>query len=263
MALPANWQAANSPPASRFWLILIGTLICSLFLATFTLYLIIIKSGFLIQWKVVSPEVKHFLDFLGVGAPYLISMALLLIPNSYTRALASGIASVTAVIFLYWEGLLFAAALLGMFFEQSPAMREPGPSASSIAIVVALSLLCHLSVFFSSQSLFFSSLVLTGRNWRSVPVFLLGAILAWYYAQGVYRLQQSSQTNYGRAIEDIDKESTGALKTVESISWSAIEFSFRDSEMVALPPGGRVCYVTRAREWRNGRVQECWTGEIS
>jgi len=216
MALPANWQPATTRSVSRA----LPTLFCALFGATLILLFMLLKFSVLgrpalIFWKSPSPDTKFFLV---VSAPYILSMFLLLIPNSYARALASGMACVTAAVFTYWEGLFFALLLIAMVFESSPSMRSTGPPPGPIALVVFFSLLCHLIVFISS-------LVLCVRGLRGVPVFLLGVILAVAYAHTVYTAQQSSQANYIKAIDDVDKESTGAFNTVESISWCAIEFA--------------------------------------
>jgi hypothetical protein len=216
MVFPANWQLATTRSASRA----LHILFCALFGATLILLLMVLKFGVLgrpalIFWKSPSPDTKFFLV---VSAPYIVSMFLLLIPNFYTRALAFGMACVTAAVFTYWEGLFLALLLIAMVFESSPSMRSAGPPPGPIALVVFFSLLCHFIVLVSS-------LVLCVRGLRGVPVFLLGVILAGAYGHTVYTAQQSSQANYFKAIEDVDKESTTAFNSVESISWCSIEFA--------------------------------------
>jgi hypothetical protein len=121
MVFPANWQLATTRSASRA----LHILFCALFGATLILLLMVLKFGVLgrpalIFWKSPSPDTKFFLV---VSAPYIVSMFLLLIPNFYTRALAFGMACVTAAVFTYWEGLFLALLLIAMVFESSPSMR--------------------------------------------------------------------------------------------------------------------------------------------
>jgi hypothetical protein len=171
--------------------------------ATLMLLFVLLKFDLLgpsamIFWKSSRPGEKFF---LAVGAPYALAMLLLLIPNSYLRALASGIAGVTAVVFIFWEGIALALLLIAMIFESSPSMRSAGPSPGPIALFVFFSLVCHVTACLSS-------LVLGTGGLRRVPVFLLGAILAGGYARGVYTRQQSSQASYFKTLDDIDQEST-------------------------------------------------------
>jgi hypothetical protein len=136
--------------------------------ATLMLLFVLLKFDLLgpsamIFWKSSRPGEKFF---LAVGAPYALAMLLLLIPNSYLRALASGIAGVTAVVFIFWEGIALALLLIAMIFESSPSMRSAGPSPGPIALFVFFSLVCHVTACLSS-------LVLGTRALRRVPVFLL------------------------------------------------------------------------------------------
>jgi len=244
MALPANWQPA--PPPAHSVSRALPTLFWALFGATLALFLILMRFGALrppalIFWKPSSPGTKFFLV---VSAPYVLALFLLLIPNSYARALASGIAGVTAAVFVYWEGLFFALLLIALIFESSPSMRGPGPPSGPIAICVFFSLLCHVAAFVSS-------LVLCRRSLRTLPVFLLGAICAAGYAQVVYSAQQSSQASYVKTLEDIDKESTAAFNTVESIAWCAIEYASQHPAegypaSLDLVPGKPICLRSRS-----------------
>jgi|HubBroStandDraft_6_1064221.scaffolds.fasta_scaffold133473_1 hypothetical protein len=209
--------------------------------ATLMLLFVLLKFDLLgpsamIFWKSSRPGEKFF---LAVGAPYALAMLLLLIPNSYLRALASGIAGVTAVVFIFWEGIALALLLIAMIFESSPSMRSAGPSPGPIALFVFFSLVCHVTACLSS-------LVLGTGGLRRVPVFLLGAILAGGYARGVYTRQQSSQASYFKTLDDIDQESTAAFITVESISWCAIEYATQHSvegypASLGLITGSQVC----------------------
>jgi hypothetical protein len=212
------------PPRSQSASRALPILFCALAVSIAMLLLVLLKFDVLgapamIFWKSSRPGERFF---LAVGAPYSLAMLLLLIPNTHARAFASGIASVAAGVFIFWEGVFFIVLLIAMIFESSPSMRSAGPRPGPIALFIFFSLICHITACLSS-------VVLGTRGLPRVPAFLLGAILAGGYAHAVYARQQSSQANYIKSVEDVDKESTAAFITIESISWCAIEYASQHS----------------------------------
>jgi hypothetical protein len=222
VGLPTNWQPRTPPisPTRRAARIALPILFFALVAATWTLFQLLVgikvlRPPALIFNQALSPEWRFF----GIiAAPYLLSLLLLAIPNIYTRTSSCGIAGVTAVVLIYWEGLYFAMLLISLPFEASPSMRAPGPPSGPIAILVFLALLCHATVLLSS-------LAVCGLKIRGFPTALLGAVLASWYAAHVYSAQQAAQAKYIKAVEDIERESNTAFTTVESISWCAIRYA--------------------------------------
>lgn len=179
----------------------------------------------LVGIKVLRPPALIFneahrpeLNFFGlVATPYLLAILFLAIPSTYTRNFSCGIAGVTAVVLIYWEGLFFAVLLIALLFD-SPSTRGADPAPGPIAILVFLALLCHAGVLLASLAIF-------GLNIRGFPTAILGAVLAGSYAGHVYSVQQAVQAKYFQTVEDIEQESRTAFTTVESISWCAIRYA--------------------------------------